>query len=345
MLNNLKLVRRSALQKASRFNNIRLEKNERISEFEKKFIQLFKSKLRSEHFTCYPELYNFYESLSKYHNLKANSFFATAGIDAGIKNCIEIFGNKKIIILKPSFAMINLYCKIYRKKTISIGYNQNLELNKKKIYKSLDKKTSLVIISNPNSPTGTYIKIKEIEQILKKAKKFKIKVLLDEAYFGFSKKSAISLIKKYNNLIILRTFSKAYGLAGLRVGYAISNTTNIKQLNNTKPMYEINSLGILAATILLQDKKIKTNYINETKLGKNYLLNFFNEKKIEYLDSDTNFILFKIKKNKKKYFFEFKRKKIHIIENINIKNYNNFSRITIGPKNILKKFVNILSKY
>ena len=199
--------------------------------------------------------------------------------------------------------MINLYCKIYRKKTISIGYNQNLELNKKKIYKSLDKKTSLVIISNPNSPTGTYIKIKEIEQILKKAKKFKIKVLLDEAYFGFSKKSAISLIKKYNNLIILRTFSKAYGLAGLRVGYAISNTTNIKQLNNTKPMYEINSLGILAATILLQDKKIKTNYINETKLGKNYLLNFFNEKKIEYLDSDTNFILFKIKKNKKKYFF------------------------------------------
>ena len=82
--------------------------------------------------------------------------------------------------------MIKLYCKILKKKTIKIGYDTKFTLDTQKLYKNINSKVSLIIISNPNSPTGTVLNLNEIKKILEKAKKYKIKVVIDEAYFGFN---------------------------------------------------------------------------------------------------------------------------------------------------------------
>ena len=97
-----------------------------------------------------------------------------------------------------------------------------------------------MLFPTPNSSTGTVLNIEEIKKILEKSQKNKIQVVIDEAYYGFCLITSISLIRKFDNLIVLRTFSKAYGLAGLRIGYAISNAKNINKLINIKPMYEVN---------------------------------------------------------------------------------------------------------
>jgi len=341
---NFNFVKRTKPSSLSRQKFLRLDKNERVSAFPKKFLNLFKKKLDSENLNTYPEIFSFYKLLSKEHSLKKEYFFATAGIDGGLRNSIEIFGKKKIIILEPTFAMINIYSKIFKKKIIKIGYNKKLELNPKKILEKISNNISLIILSNPNSPTGTVIASNEIKKILIKAKKFNVKVVIDEAYYGFSNITAISLIKKFTNLIVLRTFSKAYGLAGLRVGYVISHPKNIKEFINIKPMYEVNSMGILAANILLNNNIIKKMYIKEVLEGKKLLLDFFKKKKIFFLNSEGNFILFKLKR-KYKFFNKFRQNKILVVESLADKNLKGFSRITLAPKKEILKFINTLKDY
>lgn len=337
-------VKRSKIPLSTRFTYLRLDKNERVSPFPKKFISLFKKKLSSKNLNTYPEIFNFYKLLSKNHSLKKDYFLATAGIDAGLRHSIEIFGEKKIIILDPTFAMINIYCKILKKKTINIGYEKNFELKLNLLLKEINKKVSLIILSNPNSPTGTIINLNDLKKILIKAEKNNINVVIDEAYYGFSLITASKFIKRFKNLIILRTFSKAYGLAGLRIGYVISHPKNIERFINIKPMYEANSLGILAANILLQNQKIRRTYLREVTEGKKTLLNFFKKKKINFLNSEGNFVLFKLKR-KNKYFKNLKRKKILIVENFKHKILNGYSRITLAPKKEILKFIQILKHY
>ena len=140
----------------------------------------------------------------------------------------------------------------FRAKQIKINFDNNLTLNFKKLLMSINKNVSMIMFANPNSPTGTILQNHEIIKVLKKAKKNNCYVVIDEAYFGFYNKSALALIKKYSNLIILRTFSKAYGLAGLRSGYIVSNKNNIDQLYKYRPMYEINSIAALASEEILK---------------------------------------------------------------------------------------------
>ena len=274
-----KLIKRSKSINRSRFGFLRLDKNERISKFPKNFIKILKKKINSNIFNIYPETFTFYKLLSKVHKLNKNYFIATAGIDLAIRNCIEIFGSKKILILEPTFAMVNVYCKIFRKNIIKVNYDKNLNLDLKKLYKHINKNISLIIISNPNSPTGTILPLIEIRKILNKAKKYNINVVIDEAYYGFTPITSMPIINKYNNLIILRTFSKAYGLAGLRIGYLVANPKIIKFFFNNKPMYEVNSFAITVANILLKNGKIKDKYIKEVEEGKKILLQFFKKKK------------------------------------------------------------------
>ena len=257
----------------------RLDKNERVSKLPQIFLTLFKDQLTSEKFSTYPEIFSFYETLSKIHKKNKNCFFATAGIDTGLKNSIELFGNKKIIILDLTFAMINIYRKVFNKKIIKVSYDKKLKIEFEKLIKTINNKVSLIILSNPNSPTGTILNTNQIKKILDKAKRNNIMVVIDEAYYGFSKVTSMNLLNRYKNLIILRTFSKAYGIAGLRVGYVISNPKIIKKFNNIRPMYEINSLGILAANILMKNQFIKENYLDEVENGKKFLINFFKKKK------------------------------------------------------------------
>ena len=343
-MSNIAILKRNLPEKESRFNFLRLDKNERVSRFELSFLRHFKNNLKSEHFTAYPELYTFYKKISKLHNLKPDYFLATNGIDNGLKSCIETFSNNKkaIIILKPTFAMIEIYCKLYKRKYFSIGYKKNFELDFDLILKSINKKISLIIISNPNSPTGTLINHEKLEKIILKAKGKNIKVVIDEAYFGFTKATAIKSIKKHNNVIVLRTFSKAYGIAGLRVGYIASVPKNILALKSCKPMYELNSLGILAANILLDNKKYYKNYIESVTIGKKYLTNFLKENKINYIDTHANFIFLKLKKNFSKTIKKLKKKKIKVSYNLKSTFLKNLIRITLGPKEEMIKIIDIL---
>ena len=328
----------------TRLNKIRLDANERISEFDNKFFNKLIKKIKSQHFTAYPEIEEIYDLLAKFNKIKRDNIMITAGSDIGIRHCFELFAQpkSKIITLSPTFGMYDVYSKIFDTHQVKIGYDKNLKLDLNKLIKSINSKTSLILLANPNSPTGTIISDNCILKILKKAKLNKSFVVIDEAYFGFYKKSSIKFLKNFNNLIILRTFSKAIGMAGIRTGYIISSKQNIKRLYSLRPMYEISSISCLAIKEILNNYQIVKKYINETNEGKKFLIDQLKKLDLKNFETFSNFILvdFKNKKLCSKIFNNLNKKGILTRKAPNIVACKNSLRFTLGPK----KFMQILIK-
>ena len=199
--------------------NLRLDKNERVNKFPKNLIKSLN--LTSFDLSAYPETGKIYKLLSKKICVDINQLLIIPGSEFGIRICLEYFCNKKnsqVIALEPTFGMVDAYTKKYNIKKIKILYNNLLEIDHKDFINKIKRNISLIIIANPNSPTGSIIKKNMLLDIISKANKFKIPVIIDEAYNGFYSFSYLRYLKKYNNLLILRTFSKSFGLAGLRAG-------------------------------------------------------------------------------------------------------------------------------
>jgi histidinol-phosphate aminotransferase len=336
-------IYRSKNVQISRHKKLSLDKNERVSKFERNFFKKIHSKISSENFTKYPEVYNLYKALSKFHKLKINQFVVTTGIDGAIKSCFDLFVSKgnRVIVLEPTFAMLDVYCKIAGAKKINIKYDKKLNLNINYLLKSINQKISLIVIANPNSPTGTLISESNIKKIIIKANIFNIPILVDEAYYGFTSNTVFPLVKKYKNLIVGRTFSKAYGIAGLRVGYIISNVKLAKLFFNVKSMYEINSIGILASIILIKNSNIHKKYIIETNKGLNLLIKYLKNNNVLYIKTHANFIYINIKKIN--YFYK-KLLKIGILtkKGMGVRGYENYLRVTLGPPKEMKKIISKL---
>ena len=158
---------------------------------------------------------------------------------------------------------------------------------------AVDDNTRLMFIANPNNPTGTWVSLAEIEDLLK-ALPGQVLVVIDEAYFEYVDKpeygSALSLLEKFPNLIITRTFSKAYGLASLRVGYAVSHPDVADILNRVRQPFNINSLALAAALAVLDDRGYLNRSIEMNRSGYSQLVAGFDKLGLDYIPSAGNFI-------------------------------------------------------
>ncbi|NQZ54548.1 MAG: histidinol-phosphate transaminase [Piscirickettsiaceae bacterium] len=159
-------------------------------------------------------------------------------------------------------------------------------------------KTKLIFIANPNNPTGTYLGADQLEAFIDQVPQNTL-VVLDEAYveYGDQDVDSISWLAKYPNLIITRTFSKAYGLAGLRVGYALSNSEIADLLNRIRQPFNVNSLALATATVALSDDDylVQTKQLNDA--GMQQLIVGFDELGLSYIPSKGNFVTVDVKRN------------------------------------------------
>lgn len=330
--------------KKSRYGFLRLEKNERLTPFSDDFWKKVLKNIRQEHIMAYPETERFYDRLSKLHGYKADHFVLTAGSDAAIRNAFDLCvkPGDAVVTLKPTFAMVEVYCELYNAEKRLISYNGDLSLNIEALLNSIDRKVSLIILANPNSPTGTYIDNAAIEKIVMRAGEFQAAALIDEAYHGFCGKTSLPLIKRFKNLMVTRSFSKAPGLAGLRIGYIIACPDLASLLYKFRPMYEVNSVALLFAGAVLDNWDEVTSYIEETNAGKAYLMKELSRLNFFYIDTYANFIHvdFKRKRELAKELFE--EKGVGVRSGLDLPGFENFLRITLGPKPAMKKFVRIL---
>ncbi|UCC91702.1 MAG: aminotransferase class I/II-fold pyridoxal phosphate-dependent enzyme, partial [Candidatus Aenigmatarchaeota archaeon] len=172
-------------------------------------------------------------------------------------------------------------------------YNRDLSFPTARFTKAINKKTKVVVLANPNNPTGSAISEKGILEIVKKAKEFKALVFIDEAYYEFYGKSSKSLIKKYDNVIVTRTFSKAFGLAGIRLGYVISNEENIRNLLKANSPYSISSIAVKSIFAALKDRDFVKGYVREVKKAKKIMFKRLKELGVKTYPTSANFLIAK----------------------------------------------------
>ena len=317
--------------------------------FNSKIVNYLKNHITSFHITGYPEIENVYLNLSRYLKVSKENLVITGGADLGIKNCFELFTNSKdkVITISPTFAMIDIYSNLFNVRQEKFSFNKNLELDLKKIERKINSKIKMIIISNPNNPTGTLIKKEIILKLIKKAYKFKIPFVIDEVYYGFSNQTFIKYINKYKNLVIIRTFSKSFGLAALRAGYIVANKNLAQLLYKFKPMYEINSVTAIMVNFFIKNKNLEKKHLAEVEEGRKFLLKNLEKLKIYFINTPTNFIHIKTKSNSAKNIlvkYLYNNKILVRGGGPGVKGYENYLRVTLGSKLQMNKLIKLIMR-
>lgn len=243
------------------------------------------------------------QKLSEVKNISANQIAVGNGSDELIDLIIKVFCEPKkdsVLMMNPSFAMYGFYASINENKVIKLDLNTDLEIVKDDFLKiSKDFKSKVFFLCSPNNPTGN--SIKDIEYYIKN---FNGIVVVDEAYIEFSEeRSCVELLEKYPNLIVLQTFSKAWGMAGARVGIAYSSKEIIKLINTVKAPYNVNSLSSNKVIELIdKQENVKQNIesiLNEISWLENEFQSVNCIKKV--YPTDANFFLIEFEDVEKVY--------------------------------------------
>ena len=329
----------------AQYQGLLLDFNERTENMPTNIIFETVKYIKDRRLNIYPEYKSLENEIAKYNKVKLGQVLCTNGSSQAIDLIFNTFCDKgsEAIIPKPSFALFFKAASVADLKIISPKYKtHNLGFPTNEVLRFVSAKTKIVTICNPNNPTGTLCSIMEIERIAKVAKNSII--LIDEAYFEFSNLSALKLISNYPNIIIIRTFSKAFGLAALRIGYIIASEENIEQIAKVKNPYDVNMIGYQAAYFALKERKEFKKFIQEVNFKSKPLLEkFFKENKIKYFKSKANFILFQYKQSEQLCAY-FEQQKIRVRPQ-KIDSLKNAIRVTIGNLKETKKFINSFSRY
>jgi histidinol-phosphate aminotransferase len=211
----------------------------------------------------------------------------------------------------------------------------------------MDGSTRIVFIANPNNPTGTYVTRNELEKFIKSVPSH-VLVLIDEAYFEYVTEKdfpdSMMLAKSYQNVLVARTFSKIYGLAGLRIGYAIGSAKIISDLLKTKEPFNINSVAQVAALGALDDAEFVKSSMEMNEAGKKYLYSELDSLKIEYVKTSANFILMRTGKSNQEAFNYMLERGI-AIRPLPVLNYSDTIRVTIGKREHNELFIKLLKEF
>ncbi len=247
----------------------------------------------------------------------------------------------EVIIPKHSFLVYEIISKLQNAKIITSKPDNDktsenyLGINLESILEKITKKTKLIFIANPANPTGTYITLSRIETFLQLVPN-NISIIIDEAYYEYlnpeNSKSAVSLIKKYKNLYVTRSFSKIYGLASLRVGYGISSKENISKLKNYKQPFNSNLFAQKAALLALKDSKFTRQSKDNNDIAMNKLTDLFNRLSINYLGTYCNFITFRVGKESKALFKHLLKRGIIVRPLVNY-GLTDYLRVSLGTPN------------
>lgn len=222
----------------------------------------------------YPDSGPVYQQLGELDRVSPYQLRLTPGSDGAIRVCFDVFVSPgdKVIHTSPTFAMYPVYCKIYGADAIPVSYEATAtgpKLNFDHLIDAVEKhRPKMVCLPNPDSPTGTILQMHALETLALACEKSGALLLIDEAYYPISPDTAVGLIAKYPSIVIARTFAKAWGLAGLRIGYAISSESITALLHKVRPMYEVNTVGlaVLSQAIANYDKVLEASArINSTK--------------------------------------------------------------------------------
>jgi histidinol-phosphate aminotransferase len=295
----------------------------------------FNEKIGQDSDNIYPEYGLLRRTIADYCNVEDNQILVTAGAGSAISLVFRAYCELKdrVVIPSPSFELLFQAARITGAEIISPAFDEVTGDFPLADVLSFNKNPKIIVVCNPNNPTGTLLEVSEIKKI---ALKFKNSlILVDEAYFEYSNVSAIEAIRNCPNVIVIRTLSKAFGLAALRIGYVVANKGVIATLQKVSNPYDVAMPSVLTAQQALKDSERVKAYANEVMNSSRRIIeDFFTEYAIPFYPSKSNFICFKVRDISN--IFDQLAKKDILIRKVDS---GSKLRVTLGPVKAAQSFV------
>ena len=252
-----------------------------------------------------------------------------------------------MLIARPTFLIYEIASQISNTEMDFVPLSSDLRYDLKAMKRAITPKTKMIFIANPDNPTGTYVTNKELGEFIESVPK-NIMILLDEAYFEFANHSfrnypnGLGYIDK-PNVIVTRSFSKVYGLAGLRIGYGVADPETVGYMERVRDPFNVNMLAQAGALAALDDSAFLKKTLSYVAKEKELLYKAFDRMGLKYVESATNFILVDVKKDCKEVFDALLKKGV-IVRDMKAWGINTSIRVTIGTKDENKVFLKALKE-
>lgn len=322
---------------------LRLDFNENTIGCSPKVVEFLQSGFSKGKLPVYPEYGEARATLTKFFGVKDDQMALSNGTDEAIQVVVNTYlgSGEECLLMRPAYAMYRFYAEVAGGEIDELDFNPDtLAFPTDQFLETISSNTRLIMLANPNNPTGTGLSRKTVERILNRATN--AMVLIDEAYFEFSGVTALPLIEDYPNLLVSRTFSKVYGLAGLRVGCLFSQAANIAYLRKGQSPYSVNAVGAAAARVAVEDQDFITRYVTEVLAARELTEVGLDKLRLPYYSSEGNFLLIQFGDRAKRVVEGLRAKGILVRDRGH--EIPGTVRVTIGTREQMNTFLNALKE-
>lgn len=347
---NAALQRPSALNSKPRESGrLWLDKNENLDPALEAILQEVLRELPGLSLNTYPESGVLYDKLARWLGVSPEYLLLTPGSDGAIRLVFEAFVEQGDVVVhtSPTFAMYPVYCQMFGAKVHMLEYSRSEKgprLEGGAIVDALRKhQPKLLCLPNPDSPTGTVIAPDTLSEILRVCEKLGTVLLVDEAYHPFYEWTAVPWTESSPNIIVARTFAKAWGAAGLRIGYAVAHPQTIELLHKMRPMYEVSTIAVEFMSRLIDKSSEMMRSVDRVNEGKRYFQREMESMGFNVLPSAGNFAHVNFGLHGAAVHAAL-APKVYYRAGFECPSLAGYSRFSIAPKEMMEKVVNIVRR-
>lgn len=340
---HLKDINRTTPFDKPRTEFLRLDMNENPVGLPQDFIEYALANIVAGDLASYPEYSSLVNRIAEHNGIGPENVCISNGSDAAIKYIFDCYVSRgdRVLLTDPTFAMYPVYCKMFGAEPVSFPYNNDFTFSVDRFIDKISSSFSLVVLVNPNNPTGTALEPKHIERVVQRCSEHDVLLVIDEAYFYFYDKSCIGWVTKFDNLVVLRTFSKLCGLASLRLGYAAACPDIIESLAKVKPTFDVNGIAAALGLKILENPQIMKDQIRSVNEGKMFLTKCLDAHSVEYQVGEANFVLIKCPGRVIEILGELREKKILVAGGFKQGFLQDYIRVTVGSLECMRTFCDV----
>ncbi|MDE0973887.1 MAG: histidinol-phosphate transaminase [Candidatus Nanopelagicales bacterium] len=320
-----------------------MDRNEDVVGWDEKNLAEMLGRIRPSDVAAYHDSDRLEQRISDWIGVLPSNLTVTAGSSEALGMVFDAYVDEgtNVLVLSPSYSLYEVFAAKCGARLIGFPFDSTLNVDVKSLIDAIVREQPrLIVLANPNQPTGTLINSVELGKIANTALDAGAILLVDEAYWLFTPESALNLTKDYPNVIVTRTFSKALGLAGLRLGFCAGPAERIAEVEKFRGVTKSNSIALLAAHYILDHLDWTLARVSDVVAGRDYLVNKFFESGLITFTSHANFVLLECASHKSA---------VQLVASARASGYairgplsgyalENFVRITAGPPYLMRQF-------
>lgn len=324
---------------------LRLDLNENPGGLPQDFIDEVLKDVTPQMIAQYPETLHFTQVVADHIGTDISHFCITNGSAEAIRYIIQAFTsvNGRVVGVVPSYFMFQVYSEMYGRNFVKVPYNDDLSISVENIIRELTEETQMLILLNPNNPMGNVYSDEEFDTLFKICQEKEITLLVDEAYHYFYPKTFIKYALNNRRVLVTRTFSKLFSMAGCRLGYVCGHPEDIKYVQKYCTPHNTNAFAMLFAEKILTTPGMLDDLVTKFNEGRKYLIDTLDENEYRHKGEAGNFIFIEPKTDAQTIVNRMKaEKKILTKTYPNVGEFGNCLRVSIGEKQYMEKFMSAL---